>query len=230
MSKRLLAVALVWAVGPFAFGAAAEYPAPERFRGAIDAFLASEEQTPPPKGAIVATGSSSMRGWHRRIAEDLAPLQVIPRGFGGSNMADVLHFLEELVLRHAPRAVLLYEGDNDIAVGGAPERVLGDFDAVAEAIHERLPETRIYVIAVKPSLARWHMWDAMQAVNAGLAERAAADPRLTFIDVATPMLNDTGEPKPDIFIRDGLHMNDAGYDIWRDAVRPVLLAGEGPGE
>ena len=226
MRKRLLAVALVWAATPFAFGAA-EYPDPERFRGAIDAFLAAEAETPPAKGAIVATGSSSMRGWHRRIAADLGPLQVIPRGFGGSNMADVLHFVEELVLRHEPGAVLLYEGDNDIALGGSPERVLSDFDAVAKAIHERLPETRIYVIAVKPSLSRWHMWEAMQAVNVGLAERAAADARLTFIDVATPMLNDAGEPKPEIFIRDGLHMNGAGYDIWRDAVRPVLLAGEG---
>ena len=226
MRKRLLAVALVWAATPFAFGAV-EYPDPERFREAIDAFLAAEAEVPAPKGAIVATGSSSMRGWHRRIAADLAPLQVIPRGFGGSNMADVLHFVEELVLRHEPRAVLLYEGDNDVALGGSPERVLGDFDAVAKAIHERLPEARIYVIAVKPSLARWHLWDAMQAVNAGLAERAEADARLTFIDVATPMLNDAGEPKPEIFIRDGLHMNGAGYDIWRDAVRPVLLAGEG---
>ena len=229
MRKRLLAVVLIWAATPFAFGAV-EYPDPERFRGAIDAFLAAEAETPTSKGAIVATGSSSMRGWHRRIAADLAPLQVIPRGFGGSNMADVLHFVEELVLRHEPRAVLLYEGDNDIALGGSPERVLGDFDAVAKAIHERLPETRIYIIAVKPSLSRWHMWEAMQAVNAGFAERAEADARLTFIDVATPMLNDAGEPKPEIFIRDGLHMNGAGYDIWRDAVRPVLLAGEGNGD
>ena len=202
---------------------AAEYPDPERYRAAIDAFAAEDV---PPAGAIVATGSSSMRGWHRRIAEDLAPLAIVPRGFGGSNMADVSHFVAELVLRHSPRAVLLYEGDNDAALGATPAEIVRHFDAFAAAVHAALPETRIYVLAVKPSLARWRLRDAMQATNAGLQERAAADPRLVFIDVATPMLNDAGEPRPEIFVADGLHMNDAGYDIWRDAVRPVLLAAE----
>ena len=202
---------------------AAEYPDPERYRGAIDAF---EAEDVPAAGAVVAVGSSSMRGWHRRIAEDLAPLAVVPRGFGGSNMADVSHFVAELVLRHSPRAVLLYEGDNDAALGATPAEILRHFDAFAAAVHAALPKTRIYILAVKPSLARWHLWGVMQATNAGFAKRAAADPRLVLIDVATPMLNDAGEPRPDIFVADGLHMNDAGYDIWRDAVRPVLVAAE----
>ena len=205
---------------------AAEYPDPERYRAAIDAFAAEAAEAPPPAGAIVATGSSSMRGWHGRIAEDLAPLAIVPRGFGGSNMADVAYFVEELVLRYKPRAVLLYEGDNDVALGATPAQILGHFDAFAAAIHEALPETRIYILAVKPSLARWHLWPIMQVANAGLADRAAADPRLTFIDVATPMLNEAGEPRPNIFVEDGLHMNGAGYDIWRDVVLPVLLAAE----
>ena len=226
MMKRLAALAAVLAA-PLAFAGSAEYPDPERFRPAIDAFLAAEAEAPPPRGAIVAVGSSSMRGWHRRMAEDLAPLQVIPRGFGGSNMADALHFVDELVLRHEPRAVLLYEGDNDAALGASPERILADFDAFTNAVHQRLPEARVYVLAIKPSLARWQLWDVMQAANAALAERAEADPRIVFVDVATPMLDADGRPQADIFIADGLHMNDAGYDIWRDAVYPVLLAGEG---
>ena len=206
--------------------AAAEYPDPERYREAIGAFLAAESETPPPKGAVVATGSSSMRGWHRRIAQDLAPLTVIPRGFGGSNMADVVHFVDDLVLRHQPRAVLLYEGDNDAAVGAQPEDILAHFDAFVDAIHDRQPEVRIYVLAVKPSIARWHLQDVMSATNQGFEERAATDPRIAFIDIATPMLNEDGKPKEDIFVADGLHMNAAGYDIWRDVVRAVLVAAE----
>ena len=206
--------------------AATEYPDPERYREAIDAFLAAESKTPSPKGAVVATGSSSMRGWHRRIAQDLAPLTVIPRGFGGSNMADVVHFVDDLVLRHQPRAVLLYEGDNDAAVGAKPEDILAHFDAFVDAIHDRQPEVRIYVLAVKPSIARWHLQDVMSATNQGFEERAATDPRIAFIDIATPMLNEDGKPKEGIFVADGLHMNAAGYDIWRDVVRAVLVAAE----
>ncbi|MDE0441818.1 MAG: GDSL-type esterase/lipase family protein [Gammaproteobacteria bacterium] len=206
--------------------AVAEYPDPERFRSAIDAFLAADAEAPPPRGAIVATGSSSMRGWHDRIAEDLAPLTIIPRGFGGSNMKDVRHFLAELVLRHVPRAVLLYEGDNDAAAGVPPEQVLAHFDAIAAGIHEVLPRTRIYILAVKPSIRRWNLWDTMSATNAMLADRAARDARLTFIDVATPMLGEDGKPLPEIYVADNLHMNGAGYDIWRDTVRPVLVDAE----
>ena len=206
--------------------ASAEYPDPERYRGAIDAFLAADAESPPPHGAIVATGSSSMRGWHGRIAEDLVPLTIIPRGFGGSNMHDVRYFLDELVLRHRPRAVLLYEGDNDIAAGATPEQILGHFDAIVAGIHESLPETRIYILAVKPSIARWHLRETMRTTNAMLADRAAADARLTFIDIATPMLNDAGEPRPQIFVADNLHMNGAGYDTWREVVRPILVGNE----
>ncbi len=205
---------------------AADYPDPQRFSAAIDTFLAAEAESAPPHGAIVATGSSSMRGWHSRIDADLAPLTIVARGFGGSNMLDVRHFLDDLVLRHRPRAVLLYEGDNDVAVGAAPEEIAGHFDAIVAAIHANAPETRVYVLAVKPSLARWQLWPAMTATNALFKQRAANDPRITFIDVATPMLNDAGEPKADLFVADGLHMNAAGYDIWRDAVAPVLLAAE----
>ena len=141
-------------------------------------------------------------------------------------MRDVRHFLDELVLRHEPRAVLLYEGDNDVAAGIAPEAILAEFDAIDAAIAERLPNTRIYILAVKPSIARWQLWGAMKATNALLKARAEADPRLTFIDIATPMLGDDGKPIEGIFIPDMLHMNGAGYDIWRDTVRPVLVEAE----
>ena len=209
--------------------ASAQYPDPERYREAIDNYLAAEADAPPPKGAIVGTGSSSMLFW-RGIEEDLAPLTIIPRGFGGSTMRDLRHFLDELVFRHAPRAVLIYEGDNDVAVGATPAQILEHFDAIVAEIRERLPNTRIYILAVKPSVARWHLWDAMRTTNERFAARAEADPLLTYIDIATPMLNAAGEPRPDIFAGDQLHMNAAGYDIWRDVVRPVLLAAEGAAE
>ena len=222
MTRPIFAVVLA----TMTFAAHAEYPDPERYRGVIDAFLAADAASAPPAGAIVATGSSSMRGWHGRIAEDLAPLTIIARGFGGSNMNDVRYFLDDLVLRHRPRAVLLYEGDNDANLGATPDEILGHFDAIVAGIHEHLPQSRIYILAVKPSVARWHLRDVMQATNAMLAQRAQGDPRLTFIDIASPMLNESGEPRPDIFVADKLHMNGAGYDIWREVVRPVLVTAE----
>ncbi len=224
----LVAVLAVTAVNSFAIenDAGANYPDPERFRQAIDAFVVSESENPSPDGAIVATGSSSMRGWHPRIAKDLEPLTIIPRGFGGSNMYDVLYFLDDLVLRYKPRAVMLYEGDNDASLGISSAQVLDYFDAIVERIHVTLPETRIYVLAVKPSISRWELWSAMQNTNDLLKSRCDGNPLLVYVDVATPMLGADDKPIENIFLADMLHMKDAGYDIWRDAVRPTLMSGE----
>ena len=40
------------------------------------------------------------------------------------------------------------------------------------------------------------------------------------------MLDEKGEPRPDIFIQDNLHLNKKGYDIWSEAVRSVLIRKE----
>lgn len=221
LSWRVAARVLL--LGLAASSTAAEYPDPERYRKAITAFAAEPQ---PEPGGIVATGSSSMRGWHGRIDADLAPLSIIKRGFGGSNMYDVRYFLSELVLRHKPRAVLLYEGDNDVALGASPEQIVEHFEAIAESVHTHLPETRIYVLAVKPSVARWRIWPAMRRTNEMLKARCESDARLQFVDIATPMLGPDGKPPATLFIRDMLHMTEAGYDVWRDATRKVLVAAE----
>jgi hypothetical protein len=44
--------------------------------------------------------------------------------------------------------------------------------------------------------------------------------------IATPMLGEDGKPMASIFIDDMLHMNDGGYDIWREVVREVLIEPE----
>ncbi len=207
---------------------AGSWPDPMRFQDAINGFTTQDESANPPIGAIVGTGSSSMRFWKTddRFAEDLAPLTVINRGFGGSVMHDVEVFLDDLVLRYQPRAVLLYEGDNDVAEAIPLEMILASYDRIQARLDAEAHPPRVYLLSVKPSLLRWSMWPAMQAVNAALKARAESHPRVTYIDVASPMLNEAGTPREDIFVADGLHMNAKGYDLWRDAVRPIVMAQE----
>jgi len=202
------------------------WPDPARFEKQIAEFEAADAQQMPPEGAIVAIGSSSMRGWHKSIKADLAPLTVIPRGFGGSCMNDALHYVDRIVIKYRPRAVLLYEGDNDIAGNWTKEQIVEAFRAFQQRIHAELPETRIYVISIKPSVSRWSMWPRMAEANEALKAECAKDKRMTYIDVATPMLGANGEPKPEIFLNDNLHMKPEGYAIWTQAVKPVLDAAE----
>ena len=209
---------------------AIEYPSSERFADAIAAFVAADQQEMPPRKAIVCIGSVSIRGWHEDIYDDLAPLTVIPRGFGGSNMNDALDYADRIVLPYKPRAVILYEGDNDIAQGITPEKIAQTFRAFVEKIHAELPETRIYFLSIKPSISRWHMWPRMQEANALIADECAADERLVYVDVAAGMLDEEGKPRADIFKDDKLHMNRSGYEIWRDILRPVIIKAEWPHE
>ena len=208
------------------FAAPAGYPDPTRFEGDIRAFEAADAHAMPAPDGVVGVGSSSMRMWHPWLGEDLAPVEVIPRGFGGSTMVDVLHYLDPLVLKYRPRAVVLYEGDNDIAAGVAPDGVLAVFDEFLARLHAELPAARVYVLSVKPSPQRWSLWPKMKETNAGLAERCARDERLTYVDVAAPLLGEDGLPRRDLFAEDELHLNRKGYLAWRDVLRPVLLQTE----
>jgi len=167
-----------------------------------------------------------MRKWHTTIRSDLAPLTVIPRGFGGSNMNDALTFADRVVIRYKPRAVVLYEGDNDIAQGVSPEKIRDTFLALAVKIHRPLPDARVYVLAIKPSVRRWTLWPKMQRANRLLAQACDKDKRLTFVDVAAVMLKKNGRVKTDIFEKDNLHMNRKGYLLWKSALRPLLLRRE----
>lgn len=197
-----------------------------RFEQAIQRFEKQDARSKPPPGAVVCVGSSSIRMWHGRIADDLAPLTLVPRGFGGSNMNDLLHYLDRVVIAYRPRAVVIYEGDNDISQGVCPSMIANTFDRVVERLHDQLPDCRVYVLSIKPSPARWQLWPKMVRANELLKAACRRDKRLTFIDVASPLLGEDGQPVAELFVADRLHLSPAGYDRWRDAVRPVLVSAE----
>jgi lysophospholipase L1-like esterase len=195
---------------------------PLRFTDEIRAFEAADRLSMPPAGGVVLTGSSSIRRW-QSIKEDLAPLTVVPRGFGGSTMADLLYYLDRIVLPYKPRAVVLYEGDNDTGRFVVPPvKIVRQFEKIVERIHTELPATRIYVLSVKPSLARVGVWDKAVETNSLLKEVVAQDSRLRYVDVATPLLDESGKVMIDVFIDDGLHLNKKGTEIWATTIREAL--------
>lgn len=203
-----------------------QYPDPTRFEDAIKAFEAEDVKNMPPAGAIVGAGSSSMRMWHGTIREDLAPLTIITRGFGGSNMNDLLYYADRIVIKYKPRAVMIYEGDNDTAAGMPPVVIRDTFRKFVAKVHDKLPGTRIYVLAIKPSVSRKAIWPVVQEANELLRAECEKNNLLTYLDIATPMLDKNGEVRTDIFIDDNLHMNRTGYEIWTQTIRPILTKTE----
>jgi len=199
-----------------------EYPDSSRWLYTVGGFQLEDEIVGDRAGQIVATGSSSMRFWDHSIHRDFAPMPIISRGFGGSNINDLLVHLDAIVLKHRPGAVIIYEGDNDIAQGVPVTVVLETFEKVVVRILDDNAETRIYLISVKPSITRESLWAEMVEVNQGIQTISKSKENVFYVDVATPMLNSDGSRNPDLYVSDGLHMSQAGYDIWRDVVVPFV--------
>ncbi len=195
--------------------------APEAWEKEISQLTALDATQPPPRHGVVFVGSSSIRLWSS-LAAVFPGVPVINRGFGGSELADSVHFLDRLVLPYAPRLVVLYAGDNDLWAGKSPETVAADFRAFRTRLHAALPETKLIFLAVKLSPSRARVRAQVLAANALVAADCATDARCRFVDVASPLLGPDGAPRPEFFREDRLHLRPEGYAVWTRVLAPYL--------
>jgi lysophospholipase L1-like esterase len=201
----------------------------QEWEPAIRGFEEQDKVHPPKPGSIVFAGSSSIRFWDSLVS-DMKPLEVINRGFGGSEFSDLDQYANRTVVAYHPRAVVVYEGDNDLAQGSpkTPEMVAADFRKFVQIVHGALPETWIYILAIKPSKLRWSEWPRMKAANSLMQDYAATQSRVQYIDIATPMFDASGNLSGDLFKSDGLHPTAKLYAMWTAEIKPILLQRFGP--
>ena len=218
--RRTWLVMILWAIAFAAISHAHQSPR-TKWETEIKKFEESDRQNPPPKDAVMFIGSSSIRLW-QSLAEDFRGIKVINRGFGGSEISDSTFFIDRIVIPQRPKMVVLYAGDNDLFNGKTPQQVFEDYKTFVGRIHQNLPRTKIAFISIKPSPARANLLQSMKDANSLIKEYATHDKRLIYIDVFTPMLGKDGNPRPELFGPDRLHMNSAGYDLWKLVVAPNI--------
>jgi len=196
----------------------------QKWESSMRRFGDDDKANPPKPGGIVFTGASSIRLWDTLVAE-MKPLDVMNRGFGGSQYTDLNQYAKRIVIAYRPRAVVAYEGDNDLAAGSpkTPEMVASDAREFVKIVHSELPETWIYIMSIKPSYLRWNEWPKMKAANQRIQDFAKTQDRVQYIDVATPMFYAQDKPPRDLFIEDGLHPTAKCYALWTSIIKPVLL-------
>ena len=220
MTARLLLAA---GVLPFV-SATAEHDS-SRWGKSIARFESADKKEMPKPGGVLFIGSSSIGLW-KTLKDDFPGVPVVRRGFGGSQIADSVHFAGRIVHPYQPRQIVMYAGDNDVASGKSPEAVLADFQTFVKVVHAKLPKTRIAFIAIKPSIARWKLSGKMAQANALIRAACDKEKRLEFIDIWQSMLGQDGKPKPNLFVKDGLHLNANGYALWTSIVKPYLAKRE----
>lgn len=188
-----------------------------RWRESLEGFAASDRAHAPAPGGVVFVGSSSIRLWND-LEREFGTEGIVKRGFGGSRMSDCARYTAQLVLPYKPRVVVVYAGDNDLAEGGSPESVLASFQALVDQVHAALPDTRIVYVSIKPSPSREALMPAAIQTNELIQRLVTTDPKLEYVDVYTLMLDGKGQPRAELFLPDALHLNAAGYAIWKSAI------------
>lgn len=185
------------------------------------AFARADKLRPPPPRPVLFYGSSSFRLWEN-LGADFPDVPVLSRAFGGSTLAECVQELERLVFPYEPRALILYAGDNDLDDGAAPDTVLHHFEEFERRVRARLGGVPIAFVSVKPSPARERNLANIRKTNALVREQIAGRERTRFLDIYPQMLDAGGRPRRDLFTEDSLHMNAAGYRIWREVIGSYL--------
>lgn len=207
---------LLWAVPALA------QTADDRRDQEIRRFVAADLAAPPSPGGIVFVGSSTIVNWD--VAKYFPDIPIVNRGMWGSSLADAVHYADQFVIAYQPRLVVVYAGENDINAGRTSEEVAVQFERYIAAIHAKLPQTRIVFIGMKPGPLRWIQVDRMRAANAMIRAIAGRDDRVAFLDVDGVMLGWDEKPRTNLFVADGLHLSELGYQLWTAVLRPLLTA------
>ena len=175
----------------------------------------------PLQDGILFTGSSSIKFWKDPVKDFNNP-NIINRGFGGSQIIDLIENFDQVILKYHPKKVVIYSGDNDVQFGKSAEIVFGDFCTLYGMIKAKLPNTKVYFIAIKPSLNRWAKVLEMKKTNTMINEYLNTKSNGTFVDIFSPMIGFEGKPEKKWFIKDGLHMTDEGYQLWTNILSPYI--------
>jgi lysophospholipase L1-like esterase len=188
---------------------------------AITAYERADATNPTAKGSIVFIGSSTIARW-KTLAQDFAGAPVLNRGFGGSEIVDSTHFAPRVIFPYAPKAVFLRAGGNDLWAGKSVAQVFTDFQDFATTIHAKLPTTKIFYIALSPSIARWNQHEKEKELNRLVADWSKDKPHLEYIETYDIALGPDGKPREDLFVADKLHFNAEGYKLLAARVRPFV--------
>lgn len=194
---------------------------PNRFLKRIEELDTMQYKLYPEKKLALFTGSSTIFMW-KDIQSHFPEVNVINHGFGGSHFSDLLYFYDRLIIKYTPDFLFIYEGDNDIAYNKKVSDIVKTAKSIINKAVKDLPDTKIIIISAKPSIAREHFKKEYMLLNKKLKKLCKHYPNIEFADIWSVMTDKQGDIFKDIFLNDGLHLNEKGYQIWSKALSRYL--------
>ena len=195
----------------------------EQYEPSFKAFADADRANPTAKGGILFVGSSIFRQW-TTVADQMAPLPVLNRAFGGSRTGDQLARFDHLVPRYVPRVIVYYCGSNDLNArpADAPEKIFARFREFSERVRAKFPATRLIYVSATRSPDRVDRWEQVDHYNALARAYCAATPGRTFIDLNPALVDANGHPRLDLYVADKLHFHPPAYVAFTAILKPVL--------
>ena len=206
----------------------AQYPRVSLWTADMNSFAAEDAINEIPQDVVLFAGSSTFRMWNS-LQVDFPNSKVLNRAFGGSWMTDLIYFFDQVIKPYAPSQVVLYEGDNDLIESGkTPQSFLEDVITMTRLINIHYPNAKILLVSIKPSPSRQSYFPKYQEANTLMKNYADLHSHITYVNTWEPMLNPDGTPNTTLYLSDMLHMNRAGYDIWKEVLEPYLITSSTP--
>ena len=178
---------------------------------------------------VVLMGDSITDGWGKRYGKFFPGQAYLNRGISGQTTPQMLLRFRPDVLAHRPKAVVILAGTNDLAGNTGPmtlEEIEGNLQSMAElakANHIRVVLSSVMPVCdyIRPQTERRPM-EKIKALNVWIKEYAAKNGHV-YLDYFTPMLDEQGMLKKELTY-DGLHPNDAGYDVMLPLAEQAIAA------
>ncbi len=179
---------------------------------------------PTPEGAVVFIGNSltAQGAW----GEWYPQWPVYNRGIEGDQTQWLTDRLEP-ILEHPPAVLVLMIGINDL-IAAAPETVLDRHAELLDAIALHSPETQVLVQSILPVNSDLRQVgiknSSIRTLNQGLTALARERSReygICFVDLHRHFCDEAGRLNPRFSV-DGIHLNGAGYALWRSILEPFL--------
>lgn len=189
----------------------------------IQNFKTSDQQSAPPKNAILLVGSSSFTKW-QDVSDYFPGKTIINRGFGGSKLTDLNYYSEDLLKPYQPKQIIIYCGENDFADDAKlkADVVVDRFKTFYKKIREKFPNIEVDFVSIKYSPSRENLWPQMREANKKIAKFMKKEKNAEFIDITKTMNDANGNVRKDLFVEDMLHMTPEGYRLWAKVMNPYM--------
>ena len=190
----------------------------------IVAFKKQDAEKAPPAHPILLVGSSSFTKW--TDVQDYFPgYPILNRGFGGSELKDVIRYAYDVIFPYHPKQILIYCGENDLAYSDSvtADDVVLRFKTLYGMIRQNLPHTMISFVSIKPSPVRAKIQPRVKEANKQIKAFLKNQKNAQFIDVYNAMLDANGNMQEKLYVEDRLHMKPEGYAIWKRIIGPYLM-------